>query len=600
MSIVLERLVSRGINVPDAVIEFNSPSCLIRGPSDTGKSYIRDCLWYLLGGDKVPKEIPEGRGYDTLLLQFSDVDCRRYTVKRSLMGGECEVYASTISGLNEDGLVTESVGGLVVRLSGAEGKKVLRSKAKIGGVTGGDLRHWSLISQPSMISEDPTYGAPTSQTQRKASFSLLLTGRDDSSFVLDPSKDEKIKIKALLEFYEDGIKRLQSEAPKEESKQDVESALLKVNGALEVFAEEQKVRSEQLREVRGELSEKANAINRVSSRLSQSEAMVYRLSLLDKKYSSDLERLQSVGDAVAVFNSLETSPCLLCGTSIENQDNKSLLDPESIEDYRAAVFSEGVKIDRLREGLLQALNVEKSSVHSLKEEYDLLSKELEIIEVEEKSVIGKWGGELSIDPRELAESKAEYLAQLKVFEELERLKIEHDRLSDLMPKKKSKAIKRHSDYESMVVGGMVLDILHQWGFDDVETASLEANECDVIIDGRPRLSYGAGKRGLFLSATIVALMQHAISNGYPHLGTVVLDSPVKSYSDPDNGADVTISPHVVRDSFYKWLGNRKEGGQVIVLENEPVSQEVASILEPVEFSGSSEEGRFGFYPISSY
>lgn len=215
MGVVLEKLISCGINVPDALIEFSSPSCLIRGPSDTGKSYIRDCLWYLLGGDKIPKEIPESKGYDTLLLQFSDIIGQQYTIKRSLFGGDVSLYSSTIEEVSNESLVTENLGDFFVRLSGAEGKQLLRSKSKKGGVTGGDLRYWSLISQPAMISEEPTSGAPTSQTQRRASFSLFLTGNDDSSFVLDPSKDEKVRIKALLESTEENIKRIQSEIPEE-------------------------------------------------------------------------------------------------------------------------------------------------------------------------------------------------------------------------------------------------------------------------------------------------------------------------------------------------------------------------------------------------
>lgn len=596
MGVVLEKLISCGINVPDAVIKFSSPSCLIRGPSDTGKSYIRDCLWYLLGGDKIPKEIPESKGYDALLLQFSDIVGQQYTIKRSLFGGDISLYSSTIEDVSNENLITENIGDLFVRLSGAEGKQLLRSKSKKGGVTGGDLRHWSLISQPAMISEEPTSGTPTSQTQRKASFSLFLTGVDDSSFVLDPSKDEKVRIKTLLESTEENIKRVQSEIPKENSRHEIEDALLKLNNSLAILAEEQKVRSAELREVRGALREKNSSINEIISRLSQSEAMVSRLSLLDSKYSSDLGRLLSVGDTVAIFDSLEVRPCLLCGTSIEEQIDKKFLDPKTIQSYREAALAEARKIGKLREGLLHALEVEKETVNDLKDQYFSISMDLEFIENKEKDIIGKSQKELSENPSELAERKSEHLTHLRHFDELERLQNERSRLSSLIPEKRSKPIKRHADSDSRVVGEMVLDILNQWGFKEIKTAGLEANECDVKIDGRPRLSYGAGKRGIFLSATIVALMQHAISKGHPHLGVVVLDSPIKSYSDPENISDVTTSPNVLRNSFYKWLANRKEGGQVIVLENEPILQDTSSILNPIEFSGSLEEGRFGFYP----
>ncbi|MDP1335017.1 hypothetical protein Q6252_28475, partial [Klebsiella pneumoniae] len=85
---------------------------------------------------------------------------------------------------------------------------------------------------------------------------------------------------------------------------------------------------------------------------------------------------------------------------------------------------------------------------------------------------------------------------------------------------------------------------------------------DLMIDGRRRLSYGAGKRGIFLSAMFIALMQHALKEGHPHLGTVVLDSPLKAYAQKqstDTDRDVAIA--TVNDRFYSWLSRFEGPGQ---------------------------------------
>lgn len=47
MAIVVSKLQSIGPDRETAKLEFSPKSFLIRGPSETGKSYIRDCLWYL-------------------------------------------------------------------------------------------------------------------------------------------------------------------------------------------------------------------------------------------------------------------------------------------------------------------------------------------------------------------------------------------------------------------------------------------------------------------------------------------------------------------------------------------------------------------------
>ncbi|WP_312513220.1 hypothetical protein [Stutzerimonas nitrititolerans] len=596
MSIVLQRLISRGLNQPDADIPFKSPGTLIRGPSDTGKSYIRDCLWYLLGGDKVPKEIPQSKGYDSLLLQLRAFGGDVYTIKRSLFGGGAEIYAEEIEGIKSGEPLPDDIGQLLVGLSGAKEKLLLRSAAKRGPMTGGDLRHWSLLSQPAMISEDPTTGAPTEQTQRKAAFSVFLTGQDDSSVVLAQSKDEKIKLKALIAAIEKDLERVNSEIPEGKTKIEIQDALTKVDETLDMLSTQQIERSSQLREIRNSLSTTLKELSDTEKKLNQSKLMASRFNLLDDKYASDLERLRSVGDGIAVFETLENQPCLLCGTPIEKQIDMSLLAKEATQKQRIAMDAEARKIESLRIGLLDALSKENHSISNMTSEVARLTKALDKITINEKNAIRLSVAEFSADPKKLAEVRTEYAAQVKLFDELDRLKSEHSRISGLIPEKKQKPIKRQTDVDSVKVGELAQEILHSWGFKQIKTVELDASECDIKIDGRSRLTYGAGKRAIFLSAMTIALMQHAMSSDYPHLGLVVLDSPIKSYSDPENKSDVTTSPVIVRESFYDWLSKWQGPGQIIVLENEPILESTANQLLPIEFSGSIFEGRAGFYP----
>lgn len=186
MAITILRLVASGPNVDDALIEFDPISCLIRGPSETGKSYIRDCLWYLMGGTRRPKPVPQDEGYTELRVDLSS-DEGEFRLRRALAGGEVSIHAMYVGDADyalhsPDGpdaersemLVDEDVGDLLVRLSGASGMQVLRSASKRGGMTGADLRHWFLLSQPAMISEDATSGSGYGQPQRLAAFHVFL------------------------------------------------------------------------------------------------------------------------------------------------------------------------------------------------------------------------------------------------------------------------------------------------------------------------------------------------------------------------------------------------------------------------------------------
>jgi hypothetical protein len=598
MSIILQKLVSKGVNKPDAEIIFRRQGTLVRGPSDTGKSYIRDCLWYLLGGDKIPKEIPEGKGYDSLYLEFKAAE-DLYTVKRSLYGGGIEIFLGGIQDVTAETALPDEIGQLLVGLSGGKDKLLLRSLSKRGPMTGGDLRHWCLLSQPAMISEEATSGTPTEKTQRKAAFAVFLTGQDDASLVLAQTKDEKIKLSTLLATIERDLERVRSDLPRTIIRSEVQNALSKVDGTLDILSKQQIERSSQLRIIRESLNEISSALKEAESKLSQSLLMASRFTLLDEKYVNDLERLRAVGDGIAVFETISSQPCLLCGTPVEEQVDVAMIASDAAAKQRIAMEAEAKKIESLRSGLTDAIYRENQSVLRFSSEIDGLKDEFDNISMQEKNDLHNSQVEFSADPKKLAEARTEYSAQIKLFEEIDRLNIEQGRIEELLPTQKIKSPKRHTDIDALKVGEITKDLLNSWGFTDLKTVELVAENCDINVDGRPRLTYGAGKRAIFLSAVTVALMQYAMEREYPHLGLVVLDSPIKSYSDPVINSDVTVSPSVVRDSFYSWLANWNGLGQVVVLENEPIKEDVSELLLPTVFTGVITEGRKGFYPYAS-
>lgn len=598
MSIILQKLVSKGVNKPDAEIIFRRQGTLVRGPSDTGKSYIRDCLWYLLGGDKIPKEIPEGKGYDSLYLEFKAAE-DLYTVKRSLYGGGIEIFLGGIQDVTAETALPDEIGQLLVGLSGGKDKLLLRSLSKRGPMTGGDLRHWCLLSQPAMISEEATTGTPTERTQRKAAFAVFLTGQDDASLVLAQTKDEKIKLSTLLATIERDLERVRSDLPKTIIRSEVQNALSKVDGTLDILSKQQIERSSQLRIIRESLNEISSALKEAESKLSQSLLMASRFTLLDEKYVNDLERLRAVGDGIAVFETISSQPCLLCGTPVEEQVDVAMIASDAAAKQRIAMEAEAKKIESLRSGLTDAIYRENQSVLRFSSEIDGLKDEFDNISMQEKNDLHNSQVEFSADPKKLAEARTEYSAQIKLFEEIDRLNIEQGRIEELLPTQKIKSPKRHTDIDALKVGEITKDLLNSWGFTDLKTVELVAENCDINVDGRPRLTYGAGKRAIFLSAMTVALMQYAMEREYPHFGLVVLDSPIKSYSDPVINSDVTVSPSVVRDSFYSWLANWNGLGQVVVLENEPIKEDVSELLLPTVFTGVITEGRKGFYPYAS-
>ena len=169
-----------------------------------------------------------------------------------------------------------------------------------------------------------------------------------------------------------------------------------------------------------------------------------------------------------------------------------------------------------------------------------LTASLKALEKQEKAVLRSASLEFDLDPRDLAESHTRFSSLIDAFDETVRLTGEIARLKETT-KQKQTALVRNVGQHGDDVGAIARQMLNDWGFTSIQSVYVDPKACDLVIDGRRRLSYGAGNRGLFLSAMTIALMQHALKNGHPHLGVVVLDSPLKAYAQkeaPDNDREI--------------------------------------------------------------
>lgn len=602
MAITLKQLSVLGPGLLPAVVLFDGYRTLIRGPSDTGKSHIWDCIWFLLGGTGALEQFPESEGYDSLELAFFH-DEHEYLVHKAMAGGTARVLSRldeiwlAVDAPNPVENVVQELGELLVKLSGAEGKKVLRNRSEKGALTGDDLRHWALLSQTRMISRDATKGKGHGSEKHVSSYSLFLSGLDDSAVELYKSSSVKDQAKGKLAAAESELARLQRVIPPDADRASAVAALALVDERLDMFATQLQARSTVLKELRQRIAAEGNALTAASTQLASATSMRERFALLDLKYSSDLARLGATDEGIAFFQSMQEIPCPLCGTPVEQHVDPSDLKPRAPKKYRDAIAAEAEKIRELRRGLQPSLAHEQARIVKATTNVQNLTASLKVLEEQENLVLRAAEREFDADPRALAESHTRFSSLIDVFDEAERLRAEIARLEQ-ETKQKRTALVRNVGSHGDAVGEIALQMLNDWGFTSIRTVYVDAAACDLLIDGRRRLSYGAGKRGLFLTAMTIALMKHALKEGHPHLGVVVLDSPLKAYAQKDSvdNMDRDIPTATVNAKFYSWLSRFKGPGQIIVLENEPVDPSTARALNAIEFTDDHNRGRQGFYP----
>jgi len=601
VAIALKYLQVSGPGLLPAVVSFDTHRTLIRGPSETGKSHIWDCIWFLLGGTGQIEPFPQSEGYDTLELAFSH-DGNEYRVRKAMAGGAARVLVRQDKISNANGSIpfndlSQDLGELLVRLSGAEGKKVLRSRSEKGAITGDDLRHWALLSQPGMISRDATKGKGHGSDKHVSSYSLFLSGLDDSAVELYKSSSVKDQAKGKLSLAEFELARLQRLIPAGIDRVMAVAALRQVDQRLDILTTQLQARSSVLKDLRQRIAVEAGALVYASTRLASSTSIRERFTLLDRKYSSDLARLGATDESITYFQLLEEMPCPLCDTPVEQQLDPEDLAPRAPTKYRKAIAAEAEKIRELRRGLWPSVIYEQQRVGTATDDVQRLTASLKVLEEQEKFVLQTSAHEFDEDPRELAESHTRFSSWIDAFDEIDRLKVEIARLEQETKQKRTPLV-RNVGLHGDEVGEIARQMLNEWGFTSIKSVYVDPAACDLVVDGRRRLSYGAGKRGLFLSAMFIALMQHALKKGHPHLGVVVLDSPLKAYAQKEStdNMDRDIPLKTVNAKFYGWLARIKGLGQIIVLENETVDSATARSLHIIEFTDDHTHGRQGFYP----
>lgn len=597
MSIRIVRLAITGPQKPVADVNFKPAANIVLGPSDTGKSYIVGCLKYAFGSDTPPKQIPFATGYDRLSLQIIAPDDTSYTIIRSLSGGESLFYLGHYDKPPAgDPLPTRDVNDFLIKLFGLEGKQVLLSKEKKGRLTSGDLRHFSFFSEGDTLSEHSFLGTDlVNQTRRQSALYMMLTGVDDSAVVLGPNKHERLSAKGQLEGIDEAIRTLQSELPEKFNVLEVKQAIERIDEQVKANQALLREHSAELNELRSRMSEIGNELLGLDSLRVAAVETLDRFRLLNSKYQSDLERLQLIRAAASVFDSFAPQPCALCHTPLANQSKARDEEFPSAEQMALAANAEFQKIEALRLGLKEAMVDVKNELASVETRSHLLKLEQEQLAHRHAALVKRSDAPNTSELSALTERHSEFVSQIKTWERIEELTIRSKSI-EKKTKKTKIDVTRNASTEISTLVSRVQSLLKTWGLDEAEQVSFDELSCDLRLMERPRLSYGKGKRAIFLAAYSVALMELAVHAGNPHFGVVAIDSPVLTYRDPKYGSSGEIISEKVADRFFKWMADWNGPGQLLVLENEEPHPDTLELIPHTVFVGPAGDGRRGFYP----
>lgn len=602
----IRRLTLVGRGVPNAEVQFREGLNVVSGPSDTGKTFIVQCIDYMLGGKDVPESIPEASQYEIVRLTLSvSVDDDEVVLERSIRGGYFKLFrpgqADAILAAKHTAGNKDTVSQYLLSLSGLAGKKVRKNKEGVTReVSFRDLARLIVVDEETIISKiSPALtGQHTTGTAESAVFRLLLTGIDDGSLISseDPkvAKGRQAGKFEVLDLLLNQTKGRMAEMQLPGDVQTWQSQLAEIESLFEEAQKELAVEQQSAALLEGKRRAELSSLRQLESRSGVLRELQRRFDLLEQQYLSDLRRLESIAEAGARLGQMNEERCPVCGATAEHQEHDHQKADAAPEDVAQSCLAEAAKI-----------RVLISDLHLTRADNDREIARLEGLILEVKERVRNVALQLSEMLKPRVEVALLRLRESQTRRDTYRRALElHGRVNELQgllgelglaaPEKGAEleSARVRSD-EAEAFSLEVESLLRAWHFPDLDRVTFSEGAQDIVISGRARASHGKGVRAIAHAAFNLALLKFCIKAEMPHPGFALIDSPLVVYREPDT--DEGGFSHDVKDAFYRSIAEDFLASQVIIFENEDPPSDLGADVNIIRFTGAS-HGRQGFIP----
>lgn len=608
--LTLVHLTVLGPSVRPATVEFGSKLTLMRGPSDTGKSYIADAIDFMLGA-KALKDIPEREGYNTVLLGIRLPSGESVTLARALQGGGFRLFsgdyrahplpvAGKALSAAHDAKKTGNLSRYLLGKIGLDGKMIRKDgTGKTIPLSLRKLVPFFVVGETAIQSEKPPVesGQHSDRTANISTFRVLLQGEDDSALQPNDSPTEQRRSKAAKKDVIDTLlAELRGQLRTDETLKQVEQRGQRLQGTITESAgtiEQFAVARQQWGRT---LATSERLVSTARRSVAELDALDARFALLYAQYTSDLDRLEAVAEAGTLLGYFSPGRCVFCGAEPEHQHlNEDCADDTTA--FAESVREEQRKTAALREDLLQAVAGLRADRAGKADRLATYTAEA----VRARSEIARLDAALTpqqLELRELITSSQQLERDGETIRRIQRLEALR---AEIESEPRPDALSPTAGLRRDAVGElsqMLAARLRAWGFHDADNTSYSFDAQDVISANQLRSAHGKGVRAVLHAAFTISLAQYCIDNDLPHPGFVVLDSPLVVYRAPDPNTTIdadALDTASLAGRFYADVQSNFSG-QIIVLENENPPDALSAGSVDIPFTKNPSQGRYGFFP----
>lgn len=591
----IKELRALGSNKKPAVIKLSKGINILSGGSDTGKSYLLECIDYLFGSKNPPRRIKQSEGYEELRMEIITwKEAKSFTLNRKFRKNKIEVGECPIEEFNKVSTKEYSIkhssgegniSKFLLSLCDLENHKLKFNKRNVKKeLSFRNLTKICLIDEELIISKiSPIHTKiPSQKTLERSLFRLILSGKDDER--LEEISDPKIiknQIKGKLEYIQYELTNKEKEVYEISEKikgLDINYINLKIDEITGIMNNSKKevIEGEKEREIIWK------EIETITSQKNHNLELKKRFTILRKHYQSDLERLNFINEGGQYLSQLKRVSCPICEHEI-NDVEKIISNDKLLDSLKKEYFKIKEKQVELQDMLLKLEKEDEGLVNQIKEKKIKFNEINTYIENKLKPVLEFSEKEFS-DFINLKEEKIRIEFLQKDIQELNK---EKKRLGEDLQKKESvgEIINLEGDLYKKFAKE-VKGILSEWGLEYNIQFNNEAD--DLELNNFPRTSHGKGYRAIFTSAFMLGLLKYCLENSGKHTFFLVLDSPLTTYKEGDILKKGDLNSEQIQENFFlkiKEFGDKNDI-QIFIIDNKEPPEDMKSNTPYEHFSKS--------------
>ena len=563
---IIEKLIVSGDGKEDAIVEFKDGLNIIRGRSNTGKTWILRCLYFLFGSDEKP--FAKITGYTKVTGVFETAMFGRLTISRTLSSAVADVESESRD--IEDGKYWTNN-------QGNNKYKPLHLNELWWKIVG--------VDEVVRVPKNKFYQREAiSWSQAVETFILNEDKVDKSESIIKEDNTSITKLLATLIFiytgeYKDGIEEIVSdevfEAVSTNTKRNLdeqirenEKEIADLNKTIEKLTKEMNDSeidySNKIDEAQvylNELVSDSKALGKQLSRYNKNRLKVTfnieRYKELKSQYMADLERLEVIANGSESMGKIqEEHICQFCGGTFN--DIK--------DDYKDAIKAEVKK-------LVESIALTQATIDELSVEHEKLSNEIDEIS-KNRDAVQTAIDSIKIDITNLKE-EADKFSKIRSKQELKDFLI--NRNKELKASRQKEASRKQQEnvdpysarkeFKALFeepFNKKLSSILKDCNYQSNVSVAWDNTNLDLLIGETSKKDEGKGYRAFFNSITSIMMFEHFNSEqSFVKPSFLAIDTPLLGLDEIEDAND----KQTLKYGLYNYLINHQETGQIIVLDN---------------------------------